>query len=375
MRIVQLLAPARIGGLERVVQGLAIGQSKRGHDVVVAAVGEEPMAADHPFRMPLDLARIPIREIVVPPRRYRAERRAITELCSELTPGVVHSHGSRTDVVDGDVIRKLGVATVSTLHGWTGGSLKNRFYEYVHARSLRRFDAVIAVSEPLATFLKSDGIPADRVHLLRNAFASVADPLPRDDARRLLGIPPEARVVGWVGRLSREKGIDVLVDAMARLPDQRIVACVVGDGAERERERQHAERVGMGERILWKGMVPLAGRVNPAFDVFVLSSRTEGTPIALLEAIAAGTPVVATRVGGIPDVVSENEALLVAPEDPAALADAIARVFADPKAAAERARRALSRLNASFGADAWLTRHDEIYLLAAARRRGDIARL
>lgn len=369
MRIVQLLAPARIGGLERVVQGLAIGQSKRGHQVVVAAVGDEPMAADHPFRTPLDLAKIPIREIVVPPRRYRVERRAIAALCGELAPDVVHSHGSRTDVVDGDVIRKLRVATVSTLHGWTRGSLKNRFYEYLHARSLRRFDAVIAVSEPLAAFLESDGIPADRVHLLRNAFASIADPMPRDDARRLLDLPPGARVVGWVGRLSREKGIDVAVDAMGRLRDQHILACVIGDGAEREKERQHAERVGAGDALLWKGMLPLAGRVSPAFDVFVLSSRTEGTPIALLEAIAAGTPIVATRVGGIPDVVSENEALLVPPEDPSALADAIASIFADPASAAERARRARARLSASFGADAWLTRHDEIYALAASQRR------
>src|SRR5262249_27515829 len=161
-------------------------------------------------------------------------------------------------------------------------SIKNRVYEYVHARSLRRFDALIAVSEPLATFLKSDGIPVDRVHLLRNAFASVADPMPRADARRLLDLPADARVVGWVGRLSREKGIDVLVDAMARLRDQHILTCVVGDGAERGQEEQHAVHVGAS--ILWKGMVPMAGRVNPAFDVFVQSSRTEGTPIALLEA-------------------------------------------------------------------------------------------
>jgi glycosyltransferase involved in cell wall biosynthesis len=375
MRIVQLLAPARIGGLERVVQGLAIGQAKRRHEVVVAAVVEEPMPGDHPFRIPLDLAQIPMREIVVPPRRYRAERRALAELCGELAPDVVHSHGSRTDVVDGAVIRRLGVPAVSTLHGWTRGSLKNRVYEYLHARSLRRFDAVIAVSEPIAQFLESDGVPVDRVHLLRNAFASVADPMPRSDARHLLGLAADARVVGWVGRLSREKGVDVLVDAMARLRDRHIVACVVGDGAERERERHHAEQVAVAEAILWKGMVPLAGRVSPAFDVFVQSSRTEGTPIALLEAIAAGTPVVATRVGGIPDVVSENEAILVPSEDPAALADAIASVFADPEAAAERARRARARLSTSFGVDAWLARHDEIYALAATRRRDEAAHL
>jgi len=366
LRIVHLLAPARIGGLERVVQGLAIGQSKRNHEVTVFAVGEEPMA-DHPFRAPLDLARVKIREIVVPPRRYRSERQAISNLIRELSPEVVHSHGSRTDVVDADVIRRLGVPTVSTLHGWTRGSLKNRFYEYVHRRSLRRFDAVIAVSEPIANQLTSDGVPADRVYLVRNGFAPVAEPMPRAEARRLLDLPADARVVGWVGRLSREKGIDVLVDALALLRDEGIVACVVGDGAERERERAHADRV--EARILWKGMVPMASRLCPAFDVFVQSSRTEGTPIALLEAIAAQTPVVATRVGGVPDVVSGSEAILLPPEDPAPLADAIRDVFSNPAAAAERARKATLRLSSAFNADSWLDRHEEIYARAAAQRR------
>ena len=367
MRIIHLLAPARIGGLERVVQGLAIGQSKRHDDVTVLAVSEEPMPADHPFRTPLDLAHVTVREVVVPPRRYRAERRAIAALIRELSPDVVHSHGSRTDVVDGEVIRQLGVATVSTLHGWTAGSLKNRFYEYLHRRSLRRFDAVIAVSEPIARRLASDGIPPDRVNLVRNGFAPIADLMPRAAARRLLDIPPNARAAGWVGRLSREKGIDVLVDAMARLRDEGVVAYVVGDGPEAERERLHAEQV--GAPIIWKGMLPLAGRLSQAYDVFVQSSRTEGTPIALLEAIAAGMPVVATRVGGVPDVVSDDEAMLVPSEDPSALAAAIKSVFANPDAAAERARRAMARLSTTFSADAWLDRHDEIYGRAVAERR------
>jgi glycosyltransferase involved in cell wall biosynthesis len=369
LRIIHLLAPARIGGLERVVQGLAIGQSKRNDEVTVVAVGEEPMAADHPFRVPLDLARVKIDEVVVPPRRYRLERRTISRLVRGLAPDVVHSHGSRTDVVDAEAIRRLGVPTVSTLHGWTRGSLKNRFYEFVHRRSLRRFDAVIAVSEPIASELTSDGVPGDRVYLLRNGFSAVAAPVSREEARRLLDLPPDAHVVGWVGRLSREKGIDVLVDAIGLLRDDDIVACVVGDGAERERERVHAERVGAAPRIVWKGMVPLASRLVKAFDVFVQSSRTEGTPIALLEAIAAEAPLVATRVGGVPDVVSGSEAILIPPENPAALADAIRRVLAKPEAAAERVRRASARLSSEFNPDSWLDRHEEIYARAMAHRR------
>ena len=367
MRIIQLLAPAPIGGLERVVQGLAIGQRRRGHDVLIVTVGEESMPEGHPFRAPLDAASVPVRQIVLRPRAYLDERTRVATICREFAPDVVHAHGNRPDVVDSPVVRSMGIAAVSTHHGWTFGSLRNRVYEYLHTRSLRRADAVIAVSEPIARRLAAEGVPSDRVHFVQNAWAPVADPLRRAEARRLLGLAPDARVVGWVGRLSHEKGIDVFVDAMALLRNEQLLGCVVGDGAERERETSRGDRV--GARLAWQGMVPAAGRLCAAFDVFVQSSRTEGTPIALLEAIAAGTPIVATRVGGIPDIVSNNEAVLVPPEDPAALAAAIASVFADPGAAAERACRAKDRLTTAFGADPWLARHEEIYALADARRR------
>lgn len=367
MKIAHLLAPARVGGLERVVQGLAIGQAKRGHDVVVLAVGESAMPADHPFREPLDVAGVALREIVVEPRQYREERRRVAASCAGLARDVVHSHGTRVDVVNGGALRRGGIATVSTVHGWTRGGYKNRLYEYLDRRCLRRFDAVIAVSEPIARGLVRDGVAERRVHLARNAFVPIADPLPRDEARQLLDLPLDARVAGWVGRTTREKGVDVLVDAMAMLRGRDIVACVVGDG--REREREQARAAGLDAPVLWKGLVAGASRLTTAFDVFVQSSRTEGTPIALLEAMAAGTPIVATRVGGVPDVVSDGEALLVPPDDPAALAAAIASVFDDPEAAVGRSRRATHRLAAAFDAGVWLDRHDEIYALAVAERR------
>lgn len=369
MRIVHLLAPAPIGGLERVVQGLTIGQAGRGHDVTVVAVVEAPLAAEHAFRVPLDTAKIAIRELLVPPRRYGVERRQLASLIKALRPDVVHSHGSRVDVVDGETIRQLGIPTVSTVHGWTGGSIKNRLYEYLHRRALRHFDAVIAVSEPIARGLASHGVSSDRVHLVRNAFTPVAALLSRADARRDLDLSASAHVVGWMGRLSREKGIDVFVDAMARLPADAVVACVIGDGPEREREAARS-----GSSIAWKGMIPAAGRYLAAFDVFVQSSRTEGTPMALLEAMSAEVPIVATRVGGVPDVISENEALLVSSENAVGMATAIASVLADPEPAAIRARLAKHRLVTTFGADAWLDKHEEIYRLAAERRRRAMGR-
>ena len=103
-----------------------------------------------------------------------------------------------------------------------------------------------------------------------------------------------------------------------------------------------------------------------AFDVFVLSSRTEGTPIALFEAMAAGVPIVATRVGGVPDVVSPLEAALVPAEDPVALAAEIRAIYRDPATGQRRARAARARLERDFSVAPWLDRYEAIYRLVSA---------
>jgi glycosyltransferase involved in cell wall biosynthesis len=113
--------------------------------------------------------------------------------------------------------------------------------------------------------------------------------------------------------------------------------------------------------ITWHGVVPDAGRLLRAFDVLVLSSRTEGTPMVVLEAMAAGVPIVATRVGGVPDVLSSADAMLVPPEDPAALAAAIRAVHDHPDAARSRADSARRRLDTEFALAPWLARYEAIY--------------
>jgi glycosyltransferase involved in cell wall biosynthesis len=224
-------------------------------------------------------------------------------------------------------------------------------YERVQVRAFRRFDAVVPVSRPLVDRLARAGVPHARMHLIPNAFMPSAVALPRAEARRQLGLDPQAFTVGWVGRLSHEKGADVLLDALALLD---VEAVVIGDGRDASRLRAHPARV------RWAGVVPGAGALLSAFDVFVLSSRTEGTPIVLLEAMSAGVPIVTTAVGGVPDVVSPREALLVRPEQPAALAEAIRRVRDDPAGAAERAVAAFRRLDA-YAPEPWLARYEDLY--------------
>jgi glycosyltransferase involved in cell wall biosynthesis len=215
-------------------------------------------------------------------------------------------------------------------------------------------------------------VPAARVYLAVNAFVPVLAPLTRARARAELGLAPEGTYAGWVGRLAREKGADVMLQALAHLaPEVRL--CIIGDGAERAALERLAERLRIRERVRWHGVVPDAARVLGAFDVVVVSSRREGTPIVLLEAMAAGTPVVTTRVGGIPDVVSPAEAMLVDADDPRGLAAAVAATLSDAAAAARRADAARVRLAHDFAVEPWLDRIDTVYD-AAVRRVGGSAR-
>jgi glycosyltransferase involved in cell wall biosynthesis len=191
----------------------------------------------------------------------------------------------------------------------------------------------------------------------------------RDAARAALGLPGDAVVIAFVGRLSSEKGADLFLAALARLRERPWLAVVIGDGQDRQALEAQATAAGVGDRIRWLGIVRDAGRLFAALDVFVLSSRTEGIPIVLFEAMAAGLPIVATRVGGVPEVVSEHEALLVPSEDPRALAGAIAQALDDPAAATRRAQAASEVLASRFALDPWLAAYEELYRRTVARRR------
>jgi len=370
MVIMHVVAPGEFGGLERVVQTLGRGLRGLGHDVHVLAVAVGKDTAQ-PFLAPLSEAGVSTHTLAVPGRGYLGERAAIAGVLRHVSPDVVHTHGYRADVVDAGVARGLGTPVVATVHGFTGGGWRNRTYEWLQCRAFRRFDAVVAVSRPLVGRLERAGVPRSRIHEVPNAWRPITPPLDRDAARRALGLAPEGFTVGWVGRLSQEKGPDILLHALVHLRDLPIRVSVLGNGPEQRSLAVQAQHLGVERQVHWHGIVPDAGRHFAAFDVFVLSSHTEGTPIVLFEAMAAGVPIVATRVGGVPDVLSPAEAALVAPADPVALAAAIRAVYRDPALGRERAQCASTRLLRDFAVEPWLDRYAAIYRLV--RRRAPAA--
>lgn len=344
------------------MHGLTLGMAGLGHDVSVLTV-LSPSLEREPFLAAYDGSSVKIREIRVPPglRHLVAERRAVRSLLSSHRPDLVHCHGFRPDILDSGIARGLGIPTVTTIHGESFMGGKTRVYEWLQWRNYRRFDAVIAVSSRLHQTAAARGVAPGRLRLIRNAWPGGVEFMSREAARAELRLAPNEPTVGWLGRMIPVKGGDLLLQALAMPSASGVTAVLIGDGAERERLRAIASQLGVEARVHFTGGIEGAARLLPAFDAFVLSSRSEGTPIVLLEAMSAGVPIVAARVGGVPDMVGEKEAVLVPPNDPDALASGLNHVLGHREAAEALARQARRRVEDQFSNTAWLKRHEDLY--------------
>jgi glycosyltransferase involved in cell wall biosynthesis len=224
---------------------------------------------------------------------------------------------------------------VTTLHGWIGNSRKQRLLIAVDKRLVRSFDLVIAVSGTIQRQVAAAGVPTDRVRLLHNGI--VLERYRKTGTKGFLadaiGRAPAGPVLTCIGRLSREKGHADLIDALATLAKrgQVFTAILAGDGPEQPRlvERIHAHCLDDSVHLI--GYVDRPERILEESDLAVLPSHTEGLPNAALEAMAMGVPVLATRVGGTPEVITDGETgRLVAARSPSALADAIGAFLDNP---------------------------------------------
>lgn len=369
LSILHVTAPGPVGGLETVVRATATGLHRRGHRVGVIAV-VEPGQPDHPFVASLRREGVETIQVNLPARAYVREVRRVGAKIRQFAPDVIHTHGSRADLLHLPTARWLGIPIATTLHGSSmrGGlaGLSERFQGIL----LKWFDAVVAVSSPLARELTDRGISPDRVHLIPNSPGTTVTPLPRQVARDHLGLgESDTPVIGWVGRLIPVKGGEVFLRALAGLSGERWTGSMIGDGPERAVLEHLADELGIGNRVRFHGPMPDAAKYQSAFDLFVLSSHSEGIPMVVFEATAAGTPIVASAVGGIPDVLSDREAQLVPAGDVDALAGAIRASLNDLEGARERAVSSRERIGVEFSEEAWMERYEQLYRELEPTRR------
>jgi len=228
---------------------------------------------------------------------------------------------------------------------------------------------VTAVSDAVAESSVALGVPRARITVIPNGVdvARFAD-RPADRAR--LGINGGLPVIGSVGCLAARKDYGTMLEALAlmRARGREVQAVLVGDGRDRLELEGKAQSLGLADRVRFLGERSDVETLLPAMDVFALSSREEGIPNALLEAMAAGRPAVATAVGGTPEVLTDGETgWLVPPGSPEALAAALEQAIGDPAEAARRGAAARSAAEQRLGIDAMARRHEAFYRRAAGR--------
>ena len=264
-------------------------------------------------------------------------------------------------------------------HGYTATDLKMRVYNRLDQWSLPKADRLVTVCQVFARELaNATGVPIEHISVQHNAIRR-PQPVSTGDAealRKRLGIAGNESVVLSVGRLSREKAHLDLLEAFKQLselrPEISSQLIIVGDGPERARLEAAAESLGCKERVIFTGQVNDVRVFYAAADVFVLPSHSEGSPYVLLEAMAANLPILATAVGGVPEMVENNEsALLVPPNDPPSLAASIARLLTDTELAQRLTTNAATLVDNRFTPETHLRSLVEIYREVLNARHAD----
>lgn len=282
------------------------------------------------------------------------------------------SHDYKSDVIGWLAASWLGRPLVAVFHGRTSHDRKVRAYERLDDWLLRRSTLVVAVSHAGRRRLEARGVRRDRVVVIPNALDANVVSGPADGAiRRRLRLAPDAPLVVFSGRLSREKGLDVLLRAMARVVavEPAVTVVLLGTGPEEARVREGIAQRGLGRHVRLLGFQHDVTPFLREMSFGVVPSRSEGMPLAILEAYAVGKPVVATNVGGVPEVVEHGRTgLLVEPEDPVALAAGMIELIRDGARAVRMGEAGARRLASDFTVEAQTERYLETFERALCER-------
>jgi glycosyltransferase involved in cell wall biosynthesis len=348
-KILRVIARLNMGGPALHVAYLTAGLRERGYDTTLVAGtlarGEDSMAF---VAEGLGVGVVSIPELgreISPLRDVFATIR-LAALIRKERPQILHTHTAKAGTVGRVAAILAGRArppiVLHTFHGHVlrgyFGPVRSRFFLLLERWLARHTTTLIAVSPQVRDDLVALGVAAPEKFTVVRLGIELdqrvgAEANGREETRRYLGIPPDRFAVGWVGRMTAVKRTDDVLDGFKRLRARGVEAtlCLVGDGPDRAGLERRAHELGIIKDTLFLGYQEDVGPLYAAFDALVLPSGNEGTPVSVIEALAAGTPVVATRVGGVPDVVRDGEdGFLVEPGESEEFAERLAELARDP---------------------------------------------
>ena len=374
MRVLFLCNSKFWGGAERYVQAVAEALAQRGHDVYGAAPPQSPLftrlatsAEVTPLALELGpklAARTAIDLVGRWPLYTHTLRRWLTEHHQKLRIELLHVQFKKEQLLATGAARRLGIPVLWTEHGALPGPLARfRPALWLYRRMASKASAIICVSEAVKRDLIARGVPTSLLRVCRNGIHLSEIPSPpvrdarRQRVRESLGIGKGELVVAAVGRLSWVKGLCYLIEAvpsvLQRVDATRIL--VVGDGPELAHLVKLAAARGVSDQIIFTGHRDDIDDVLAATDVVVMPSLNEGMPFAALEAMVAGVPVVASRVGALPELLDEGRAgILVQPGKPRELASGLCEILVDADKRTRLAKAGRARVVEHFSFEAMI---------------------
>lgn len=367
IRLMQITHDLAIGGLQRVVVNICRTIDRTRFDVQVLCLRSlGPFAAD------VERLGIPVQLI---PQTGRTDYLSFLKVARALRRGriqVIHTHNTQP-FVDGTLGALLaGVKTI--VHTDHARSFPDKTRYMIAEHLVSRFAyRVVGVSEHTsANLMKFERISPRKIETIPNGIdgAAFEQEVDRAAARLALGIPTTARAIGLAVRLTEQKGITYLLQALPAVvrdyPD--VVLVIAGEGPTRSSLESEAVGLGVAQHVRFAGACGDVPSLLKALDAYVLPSVWEGLPMVLLEAMAAGCPIVATSVGGVPSAIEHGRnGLLVSPRDPAGLAAAVNRMLRDAELRRDCQRRGKEVFAARFSARKMTDRYEQLYLRGAAQ--------
>jgi len=356
-RVVLAITLAEVGGAQSYVAALLPALAER-YDVVLAAYGEGPLR-DAATRAGVRF--VPLRHVRRPIRPWRdvAGLVELSRLLRRERPQILHASSSKAGVV-GRLAAALSRVPIRifTVHGWAFAAyegLPSRLYRLTDRLMAPLTTVTICVSErERAAGLEAGTCRADRTVVIHNAVDVAAAPRSSHDRAT-------PRLIA-VGRLKAPKDFLTLIRALAALPAGSFEAVIVGDGPDRDAVEAEIRRLGLDGSVRLTGERGDVPALLAGSDVFVLSSRSEGLPVSVLEAMAAELPIVASNVGGLAELVVDGESgILVPPGDPESLAGGLRRLIEDPELRRGLGAAARARAEASFDLASFQRAHVELY--------------
>jgi glycosyltransferase involved in cell wall biosynthesis len=380
-----VIARLNMGGPAIHVSNLAAGLETRGyHTTLVAgslARGEDSMAFVAE-RLGVSVVSVPDIQREVSLLHDARSVGRLAELIRSERPHILHTHTAKA----GAIARAASLLTGNArpplvLHTFHGHVLKGYFdprrtalFRQVERTLAHASDVLVAVSPEVRDELVELGVaPREKFVVIRLGIPlenRLGDPTVDEDYRRLYGIPSNAFVVGWVGRMTGVKDTGAVLEIVRAAREQGVdaVLCMVGDGPDRERLEQLAHELGIARSCYFVGYQEDVAGYYRLFDAFLLPSVNEGTPVSAIESLASATPVVANRVGGVPDVVRDGvDGFLVEPGDIEGAAAKLATLAADPELRARLGEAGRTRVLERYAVSRLVDDVDRLYraLLAA----------